>query len=872
MMKRISKSVLCIALAGMLALSSTGAASAAQLGEEGILTQKKEIDKQAAKLVTYKTLGKVTGFGQVQNENENYLYWNKVANTDAYYIKLIENSTGNYANTWAYTPRLEYLNKSFTWRNSKGSYIESSSGLADGTYTININAESDHYYLYAANISEEQRMKTWDEWDTYVYLDDAKTRCNTYKSPTGPVSTFTFTVNNKKAVTTSISSLGNIRLKEVSNSYADFEVIKPPTLNLNERVYWEISNNSQFLNRGAGNKCTIYTKNTASENLSVNLNSYYAGNTIYIRAHVYNSSFTGSNRYGVYTNVASYTLPQPKIKSITTSVKASSITISPFLRSGMVTGYEYAKKVGSKWVSLGTYNSDSYTDNGLKKNQKYDYRVRAYVYNKDSKKTTWSKWSYTEATTWGANLNMYVHANSSTSAKLQWNKVSDAQGYEIYRKNTDSYTSTYQNGIGVESFTDYTLIKTIKKASTKTYTDKKLKANGTYSYIVRAYKTINKKKSYIEDYDSITLGPDSLKTTASYYTSNGSYKVTWKKMTGIKGYLVEKKNTANNKFEKISTLKSSATSYTFASLPISSGTVNYRIRPFDAGETYSGSTFTVNPVLGVVNNVKAKQTAEGIQISWSPVAGADYYNVYRTPTSKVQYNKTAKYYYRQNNTTTVYDAAVNTTGYNPSLHPNDYIKSTGTYRTSAIAATSVVDKTVSYPVASRDAKGDYIVAGTLPNGAKVYQTEDYVYNEGPDAGVAYNYYVCAYSNAASGKPNVTGLSSLGYSKPASAIYTSKKATKVSKITKAKSTKKRTATISFKKAKGVSGYAIYRSTSKKGKYVLVGTTSSKKSTISFTDRDLTSRKTYYYKVGSFVRSESGSNIYSNLTNYKAVRIK
>ena len=871
MKKRISKSVLCIALAGMLALSSTGAASAAQLGEEGIVTQKKEIDKQASKLGTYKTLGKITGFGQVQNENENFLYWNKVANAYDYDIKLIENSTGNYASTWASKPRLEHLTKNFFWYDSKGKYLNYSSGLADGTYTINISAESNEYYLYAANISEDQRWKTRNDWDAYRYLDDAQTRCNTYKHPTGPVSTFTFTVKNKIA-TSSFTSLGNIRLKEVSNSDAEFEIIKPSILNLNESIYWEVSNNAQFLNSGATNKCSTYSKSTASENLSVDLNSNYAGDTLYVRAHVYNSSNTSSNRYGAYTNVASYTLPQPKIKTITTSVKATGITVSASLRSGLATGYEYAKKVGSKWVSLGTYNSDSYTDNGLKKNQKYEYRVRAYVYNKASKKTTWSKWSYTEATTWGANLNMFVHANSATSAKLQWNKVSDAQGYEIYRKNTGSTASTYQNAIGAENFTDYTLIKTIKKASTKSYTDKKLKANGTYTYIIRAYKTINKKKCYIQNSDSITLGPDSLTTTASYYTSSGSYKVTWKKMTGIKGYLIEKKNTANNRFEKISTLKASATSYTFGSLPIGSEKVNYRIRPFSADETYNGTTFIVNPVLGVVKNVKAKQTADGIQISWSPVAGADYYSVYRTPTSNIKYNKTSKMYYMPGDYGIVCDAAVNTTGYNPSLKPSSGVDSIGTYRTSTILATSVVDKTISYPVAAKDAKGQYIVAGTLPNGANVYQTQDYVYNEGPDAGVTYHYYVRAYSDAASGKSNVSSLSSLGYSKPASAIYTSKKATKVSKITKAKSTKKRTATISFKKAKGVSGYAIYRSTSKKGKYVLVGTTSSKKSTVSFTDRDLTSKKTYYYKVGSFVRSESGSNIYSNLTKYKPVRIK
>ncbi|MCB6994385.1 fibronectin type III domain-containing protein [bacterium 210820-DFI.6.37] len=65
---------------------------------------------------------------------------------------------------------------------------------------------------------------------------------------------------------------------------------------------------------------------------------------------------------------------------------------------------------------------------------------------------------------------------------VKWKKVKGAKGYQIYRASSKKGK--------------YKRIKTIKKSSTVKYVNKKLKADKTYYYKVRAYKTSKGKKVY----------------------------------------------------------------------------------------------------------------------------------------------------------------------------------------------------------------------------------------------------------------------------------------------------------------------------------------------------------------------------------------
>lgn len=87
----------------------------------------------------------------------------------------------------------------------------------------------------------------------------------------------------------------------------------------------------------------------------------------------------------------------------------------------------------------------------------------------------------------------------------------------------------------------------------------------------------------------------------------------------------------------------------------------------------------------------------------------------------------------------------------------------------------------------------------------------------------------------------------------------------------KSSRKKETAVSWKKVKGATGYQIYRSTSSKGTYKRIKTTMGN-SAIKYTDKTVSSRRTYYYKVRAFSVNSSGKRIYGNFTSVKRVKVK
>lgn len=77
-------------------------------------------------------------------------------------------------------------------------------------------------------------------------------------------------------------------------------------------------------------------------------------------------------------------------------------------------------------------------------------------------------------------------------------------------------------------------------------------------------------------------------------------------------------------------------------------------------------------------------------------------------------------------------------------------------------------------------------------------------------------------------------------------------------------------LSWKKVSGADGYQVYRSTSKKGEYAAVGTLGPKK--LSFTDKNLKSGTTYYYKICAYSKNPDGKLVLGKLSAAKAVKVK
>ena len=150
-------------------------------------------------------------------------------------------------------------------------------------------------------------------------------------------------------------------------------------------------------------------------------------------------------------------------------------------------GYEVyrATNKSGKYSKIGTIKKGStvsYTDKKATTGKTYYYKVRAY--KTSGKAKVYSAYSaVTSAKVAVARpTGMKVAAGAKNIAKVSWKKVSGALGYEVYR-------ATSKGG-------RYSKVGTIKKGSTVSFTDKKLKTGKTYYYKVRAYKTSGKTRTY----------------------------------------------------------------------------------------------------------------------------------------------------------------------------------------------------------------------------------------------------------------------------------------------------------------------------------------------------------------------------------------
>ena len=570
-------------------------------------------------------------------------------------------------------------------------------------------------------------------------------------------------------------------------------------------------------------------------------NSYFEpGYTYYVRIRPYSedSSLEDSNKadetwYGAFSNTVTVS-PKVSDVNVTAEVASTSITLTANAEDFYyATGYQFQKKVGKKYQNLGKTTNGIYTDKKLKPNTAYTYRVRAYYVSEKTGKTSYGAWKTYTTLTWGGNLNVRAVAKGKTSVKLTWNKLKGAQGYEVFRTVTDSYGKSYSADQGrTNTYEKWTLVKDIKKASAKTYTVKRLAAGQDYRFKVRAYKVVNGKKYYIEDEDSCTLD-FALWIVSSKQNANGTLKLTWNPVYAGNGYLIEKKNRDT---------RAATSSFTF---PAANGqTDTYRIRAYKNGnpKTYTEDySFEVDPYLAAPTGVKATvNKADGsITVKWNPVAGADYYEVYRTTRAASTYNKDTKTYsysygYANRLDNWVVDA---NSKYGYKISDED------------LTATTTTDRKVSYV-----------------SGDGIEQTR----YEGPKAGVKYYYYVVAVKNGTAYKVKDSGYTiESGNSAAAAATVTNVTVAKT-KITSGKATKGKV-TLKWKKVAGAAGYEVYRSTKKGSGYTKLATIT-KGSTVKLTDKTVKAGKKYYYKVRAYKANEAGVDVYAAYSAVKTVKAK
>ncbi|MBQ9064578.1 MAG: hypothetical protein IJ123_03950 [Blautia sp.] len=217
--------------------------------------------------------------------------------------------------------------------------------------------------------------------------------------------------------------------------------------------------------------------------------------------------------------------------------------------------------------------------------------------------------------------------SSYNKANLKWSAAEGADGYIVYRQEKGG-TSRYR--------------ATCAGSQNLTYTDTENASNDfwfrpgyTYTYYIRAYKTINGVKYMGAASGSRTVTPSYTKETATVRTFTGLYNtVSYNKITGADGYRIYRRMNSGSW-----SLIYTRTSGTPAPLKDSKSLAflnkyQYKVVPYrqingvkyDMPYSCSGILITVPKVTAVS---KINNTSNGLQIIWNRQISCTGYQVYR---------------------------------------------------------------------------------------------------------------------------------------------------------------------------------------------------------------------------------------------------
>lgn len=219
---------------------------------------------------------------------------------------------------------------------------------------------------------------------------------------------------------------------------------------------------------------------------------------------------------------------------------------------------------------------------------------------------------------------------TSSQIKLNWNKVSGANGYFIYRYNYSANKWVRTNNV---------------KGTTATFT--KLTPATRYAFAVKAYKTQKGKVIASPSYPKLILitrlnSASILKAQPFHHI----IKLSWNKLSAAQGYIIYKYNTEQKHWERFNILNSNTTDITLSALE--SNTVYYfALRGYKivAGREILSEnivTCTTKTLSSSVKNLKIFAAENRIRLSWDKFENATGYNIYLYNSSTNQWDFLAK--------------------------------------------------------------------------------------------------------------------------------------------------------------------------------------------------------------------------------------
>ncbi|EHQ91191.1 cell wall-binding repeat-containing protein [Desulfosporosinus youngiae] len=338
------------------------------------------------------------------------------------------------------------------------------------------------------------------------------------------------------------------------------------------------------------------------------------------------------------------------------------------------------------YFKIATTTTSRYTDSNLKSETTYYYKVVSV--NSSGTTSAYSSRTYEttldsdEDDSLSAPTGLTATAESSSEIYLDWDSVSNATSYYVYRSTTSSGT--------------YSKIGT---ATSSRYTDSDLESDTTYYYKVKTvrnsktseYSSKDYAKTLDSDEDDSLSAPTDLRASAE---SSSEIYLDWDSVSNATSYYVYRSTTSSGTYSKIGTATSSK--YTDSDLK-SDTTYYYKVKAVRNSKTseYSSRDYATTDRsdesdLSAPTDLTARaESSSRIYLDWDSVSEATSYYVYRSTASSGTYSKIST------TTTSNYTdtgLSPNTTYYYKVTAVNNW--SSSGYSSSAYAITAKTDGTI----------------------------------------------------------------------------------------------------------------------------------------------------------------------------------
>ena len=273
-----------------------------------------------------------------------------------------------------------------------------------------------------------------------------------------------------------------------------------------------------------GGKWNEVFRTSDSSVTSCTVGSLKADSTYSLRIRAFKDTDDGTV-YSDYTRLAVKT----KLANVA-GLKAQGVTATAvkldWVRNAGATGYIIEQYKGGKWTQIAVTKNNytlTFTVKGLAECTPYSFRVKAY--KNDGGKTNYSDYVTVKVSTLlGTVKNAKVTSTTGTWITLGWDRNTGATGYVLEQ---------YKGG-------RWTEIVVTKNNTTLKFTVKGLRNDTTYSFRIKAYKTVGDTTtygSYVRIVGTTDI-PNVAKFTGSAVSAS-AVKLDWSKNDKATGYVIE---------------------------------------------------------------------------------------------------------------------------------------------------------------------------------------------------------------------------------------------------------------------------------------------------------------------------------------------